>query len=76
MGREVLILREADVRASLDMPSLIDAVERAFVASSTGRAEVPGVIHLDLPESGGEVHVKAGFRRASPTTARSWPTAW
>jgi len=66
MGREVLILREADVRASLDMPSLIDAVERAFVASSTGRAEVPGVIHLDLPESGGEVHVKAGHLRGEP----------
>jgi len=32
MSREVLIFREADVRAALDMPSLIDAVERAFVA--------------------------------------------
>ncbi len=66
MGREVLILREADVRAALDMPSLIDAVERAFVAYSTGRAEVPGVIHLDVPESGGEVHVKAGHLHGEP----------
>jgi ornithine cyclodeaminase/alanine dehydrogenase-like protein (mu-crystallin family) len=66
MGREVLILREADVRAALDMPSLIDAVERAFVAYSSGRAEVPGVIHLDVPESGGEVHVKAGHLHGEP----------
>jgi ornithine cyclodeaminase len=64
--REVLILREADVRAALDMPSLIDAVERAFVAYSTGRAEVPGVIHLDVPESSGEVHVKAGHIHGEP----------
>jgi ornithine cyclodeaminase len=69
MGREVLILREADVRATLDMPSLIDAVERAFVAYSTGRAELPGVIHLDVPESGGEVHVKAGHLHGEPIYA-------
>jgi len=66
MGRDVLILREDDVRAALDMPSLIDAVERAFVAYSTGRAEVPGVIQLDVPESGGEVHVKAGHLHGEP----------
>jgi ornithine cyclodeaminase len=66
MGREVLILRETDVRAALDMPSLIDAVERAFVAYSTGRAELPGVIHLDVPEAGGEVHVKAGHLHGEP----------
>jgi ornithine cyclodeaminase/alanine dehydrogenase-like protein (mu-crystallin family) len=60
MGREVLVYSEAEVRAALDLPSLIDAVERAFVAYSAGGAELPGVIHLDVPESGGEIHVKAG----------------
>lgn len=54
------MFREDDVRAALDMPSLIDAVERAFAAYSTGRAELPGVIHLEVPESSGEIHVKAG----------------
>jgi len=59
MGEPVVITRH-EVRALLDMPSLIDAVERAFVAYSSGGAELPAVIHLDIPESGGEVHVKAG----------------
>ena len=54
------VLREADVRAVLDLRSCIDGVERAFVAYSTGKSEQPSVIHLDVPESGGEVHVKAG----------------
>jgi ornithine cyclodeaminase len=54
------VYSEASVRAALDMASLVDAIERAFVAYSAGRAELPGVIHLDVPESGGEVHVKAG----------------
>jgi ornithine cyclodeaminase len=56
----VLVYTEPDVRAALDLPSLIDAVERAFVAASSGGAELPSVIHLDVPESGGEIHVKAG----------------
>jgi ornithine cyclodeaminase len=60
MGREVLVYTRPEVRAALDMPSLIDAVEAAFVAASRGEAEVPSVIHLDVPESAGEVHVKAG----------------
>ncbi len=63
MARQVRILREAEVRDALDMPSLIDAVERAFVAYSTGGAELPGVIHLEVPEAGGEIHVKAGHLR-------------
>lgn len=60
MGGPVRVLREGDARAVLDMASCIDACERAFVAYSTGAAELPNVIHLEVPESAGEVHVKAG----------------
>jgi len=60
MGRELTVYDEREIRAALDMPSLIDAVERAFVAYSNGDAELPDVIHLDVPESRGEIHVKAG----------------
>jgi ornithine cyclodeaminase/alanine dehydrogenase-like protein (mu-crystallin family) len=56
----VLVYRTAEIRAALDMPSLIDAVEGAFVAYSAGDAQLPDVIHLDVPESRGEIHVKAG----------------
>ncbi len=57
----MLVFREAEIRTALDMRSLIDAVERALGAYSTGRAELPNVIHLDVPEAEGEVHVKAGY---------------
>jgi ornithine cyclodeaminase/alanine dehydrogenase-like protein (mu-crystallin family) len=66
MGSSIRILREGDVRAALDMASCIDAVERAFVAYSTGRAELPDVIHLDVPEARGEFHVKAGHLHGAP----------
>lgn len=66
MGASVRILREGDVRAALDMASCIDAVERAFAAYSSGRAELPSVIHLDVPEARGEIHVKAGHLHRAP----------
>ena len=40
----------------------------AFEAYSTGAAELPSVIHLDVPEAAGEIHVKAGYLHGSPTT--------
>lgn len=63
------ILGREDVARALDMPSCVDAVERAFAAYSSGAAELPGVIHLDVPESGGEVHVKAGHLHGAPRYA-------
>ena len=62
----VRVLSERDVREALDMASCIDACERAFVAYSSGGAELPGVIHLDVPEAEGEIHVKAGHLHGEP----------
>jgi ornithine cyclodeaminase len=66
MGGRVRILREAEVRAALDMASCIDACRDAFRSYSAGRAELPGVIHLDVPEARGEIHVKAGHLHGAP----------
>jgi ornithine cyclodeaminase/alanine dehydrogenase-like protein (mu-crystallin family) len=66
---KVRILREADVRAALPMAACIEAVESAFIAYSRGDAELPGVIHLDVPEARGEIHVKAGHIHGAPAYA-------
>ena len=76
MQREVLILREPEIRALLDPRSCISAMEQAFAAYSTGRAQLPAVIHLDVPENEvpgttapqnrGEIHVKAGYLNGGP----------
>jgi ornithine cyclodeaminase/alanine dehydrogenase-like protein (mu-crystallin family) len=60
MSGEILILREAEIRELLDPAACIQAIERAFSAYSSGRAELPAVIHLDVPENRGEIHIKAG----------------
>ena len=61
MVHRVRILREADVRASLEMAVCIRACDAAFAAYSTGRASTPGVISLEIVERGASVHVKAGY---------------
>ncbi len=38
---EVLILNQQDVKRLLDIPDMLDALERAFVAFSAGKASVP-----------------------------------
>jgi ornithine cyclodeaminase len=63
MSRDILILREDEIRSLLDPMACIQAVENAFSAYSGGRAELPGVIHLDVPENRGEIHIKAGHIR-------------
>jgi ornithine cyclodeaminase len=66
---DLRILRFDDVAAALDMGACIDAVERAFTAYSAGRAELPDVIQLDVPEHGGEIHIKAGYLHGEPSYA-------
>jgi ornithine cyclodeaminase len=63
MRSDILVLREAEIRKLLDPASCREAVEEAFSAYAAGGAVMPGVINLDLPEQGGEVHVKAGYLR-------------
>jgi ornithine cyclodeaminase len=69
MSREVIVLREAEIRKLLDPAAGIEAMERAFAAYSSGQAELPSVIHLDVPENRGEIHVKAGYLHGSPSYA-------
>lgn len=64
--RSVRILREEDVRASIDMAACIEACDEAFADYARGGASVPGVIQLNVSERSGEVHVKAGHIHGEP----------
>jgi ornithine cyclodeaminase len=71
MSREVLILHEPEIRALLDPAACIAAMEQALAAYSTGQAQLPGVIHLDIPgidasRNRGEIHIKAGYLHGGP----------
>ena len=66
MKREVLVLREDEIRALLDPRACIRAMEQAFAAYASGKAQLPPVINLEVPEHRGEVHIKAGHLSGGP----------
>jgi ornithine cyclodeaminase len=66
MAREVLLLRESEIRHLLDPRACLGAIEAAFAAYSTGRADLPAVIQLNVPEQHAEIHVKAGHLHGGP----------
>jgi len=42
-------------------------MEQAFAAYSAGKAIVPPVVHLDVPENEGEVHIKSAYVLGTPS---------
>jgi len=63
---EVLLLSELEIRELIGPVEALPAVRDAFVRLARGEAILPGVIHLDVPNSGAEVHVKGAHLRDSP----------
>lgn len=57
--RDVLLFNRHDVKNLLRIEECIHAVEDAFRAYSTGRAQPPGI--LGVPFKGGGFHIKAGI---------------
>jgi ornithine cyclodeaminase len=66
MSRDILILRELEIRKLLDPYACLQAMETAFAAYSAGQSQLPSIIHLDVPENQGEIHIKAGHVRGWP----------
>jgi ornithine cyclodeaminase/alanine dehydrogenase-like protein (mu-crystallin family) len=66
MRHEILILREREILELLDPTACIAAMGKAFASYSGGRAELPSVIHLDVPEHRGEIHIKTGHLHGNP----------
>jgi len=52
---------EPEIKDLVNLREAIRAVESSFAAYNSGKAVLPGVINLDLPEFEGEVHVKAAY---------------
>ncbi|MCR4396139.1 MAG: ornithine cyclodeaminase family protein [Candidatus Saccharicenans sp.] len=55
---------EPEIKRLVNLRAAIAPVESSLAAYSSGRAILPGVINLDLPEFQGEVHVKGAYIKA------------
>jgi ectoine utilization protein EutC len=63
----IKIFKEQEIRNLITYPEAISAMEKAFAAYSAGKAMVPPVVHLDVPENEGEVHIKAAYVLGTPS---------
>ncbi len=63
----IKIFKEQEIRNLITYSEAIAAMEKAFVAYSAGKAMVPPVVHLDVPENEGEVHIKAAYVLGTPS---------
>ena len=62
----MLILGKDDLQALLDHREVIDRMRAALIAHSRGECSTPMPMHLDVPASQGEVHMKASYRQGGP----------
>ena len=60
------IVRREEIQAALPGVDLLAAMERAFVAWSSGRAVVPPVGEMLFSRPPGEVHLKYGYVHGEP----------
>jgi ectoine utilization protein EutC len=63
------IVDEAALRAAITPRVAVDAMREAFRADGEGRAHVPAVINLDIPQCRGEFHVKTAHIEGVPHVA-------
>lgn len=58
---EIRIITEQEIRQAVALTDAITAMESAFVAFSEKSVTVPPVVHLQIPERRGEVHIKSAY---------------
>ena len=59
----------AELQAAVNLEEMRDVVRASFIAAAHGRGVLPGVLHLDLGEPRGDLHVKGGWLTEQPTFA-------
>jgi ectoine utilization protein EutC len=66
----ITILTEAELRRCVELDGeVIDAVADAFTALAAGRVLMAPVLHMDLPEAHGEIHVGTAYMSGLPSFA-------
>ncbi|MFE7396521.1 ornithine cyclodeaminase family protein [Streptomyces sp. NPDC057557] len=55
------VIDTAAIKKTATLQLVLDTVRDALVAHAEGRTSVPTPLHMDLPETDGDCHVKAGW---------------
>ena len=66
MSAGLRVLRESEIRSLIGPRQALVAVRDGFARLARGEVTLPGVIGLEIPAHGGEVHVKGAHIHGSP----------
>lgn len=63
----VLVLGKEDIESLVTLEDAIDAVEAGFKAFNSDRAVVPFPVALNIPDGNGDIHIKPGYMKGTPS---------
>jgi len=66
-GKGVLVLTKEEIESVLTLDEAIAAVEDGFKAFSSGRAEIPFPVALQIADHNGDIHIKPGYIKGYDT---------
>mgnify|MGYP001765681669 CR=1 FL=1 len=64
---KVLVLTKEDIESLVTMEDAIAAVREGFKAYNSDRAVVPFPVALNVPDGNGDVHIKPGYVKGTPS---------
>lgn len=62
---KTLLLKKSEVKSLLNMKDVIASVEEGYKAFCSGQVIQPDIVSIEIPESSGEMDVKAGYSKSS-----------
>jgi len=66
-GKDVLVLTKQEIESVLTIEDAISAVQDGFKAYNSGKAVVPFPVALQIPDHGGDIHIKPGYIKGYDT---------
>jgi ornithine cyclodeaminase len=64
---KVLVLSKEDIESLVTMEDAIAAVREGFKAFNSDRAVVPFPVALNIPDGNGDIHIKPGYMKGTPS---------
>jgi alanine dehydrogenase len=72
MPKKTLILTNSDIRRLIDMPSVLKAVEKAFLYHGKGLADMPPKVYIHLDKYGGDFRAMPAYIKGMEVCGIKW----
>lgn len=71
-AKKTLLLTRKDIEGLLDMPSILECVEKSFLDHAKGKTQMPPKIYLNLPQYDGDFRAMPAYVESSDACVLKW----